>query len=175
MKEAMIDPGYADLFDLFYRENYPRIYRYTFRLVGNSEEAEQLTQDSFKNLYAVFADGTRVTDVKALAYRIAHNACMNFIKRDEKLKNILSQKTCLPRLSAPSAEDVLIAKQRLELLRQAILSLSKRDQQCLLLYWEGYSYKEIAEIVQIRRTSIGKVLARAVSTLSGTCVQGDLR
>jgi RNA polymerase sigma-70 factor (ECF subfamily) len=170
-----LNADHPDFFDLIYRENYPGIYRYSFRLVGNSEEAEQLTQESFKSLYALFTNGTRIVDFKALAYRITHNVCLNFLKRNDKLKKIIKQETLLSGPSAPSAEDVLIANQRVEYLRQAILGLSKRDQECLLLYLEGFSYKEIAEIAHIRRTSIGKVLARAIDSLSGICLQRELR
>lgn len=167
-----MDAGRSDLFDVFYRENYPRIYRYSYRLVGNSEEAEQLTQESFKNLYCVLANSTRITDIKALAYRIAHNVCINFLKKGDKFKNILGHKDYAFPPSAPSAEDEVIASNRLELLRQAILSLSKRDQRCLLLYWEGFSYREISTITNIRGTSVGKILARAVNKLSNECQRG---
>lgn len=149
MKSAMMDAGRSVLFDLFYRENYPRNFRYSYRLVGNSEEAEQLTQESFKNLYCVFANGTRITDIKALAYRIAHNVCINYLKKGDKFKNVLEHKAYAFPLSVPSAEDEVIASNRLELLRQAILSLSKRDQRCLFLYWEGFSYREISTITNI--------------------------
>jgi RNA polymerase sigma-70 factor (ECF subfamily) len=167
--------SHSDLFGLFYRENYPGIYRYTYRFVRNSEEAEQLTQESFKKLYAVFVNGTEAADIKALAYRITHNTCLNFLKKEEKLKSVLKQRvpTTLP--SAPSAEDVVIAKQRLELLHQGIMSLSKRDQQCLFLYWEGFSYKEISAIAHIRRTSVGKILARAINSLSHVCIGGGMQ
>lgn len=169
----MMDAGRSDLFDLFYRENYPRIYRYSYRLVGNSEEAEQLTQESFKNLFCVFTNGTRITDIKALAYRMAHNACINFLKKGDKFKTVIGHRNRAFPLSAPSAEDEVIARHRLELLRRAILNLSKRDQQCLFLYWEGFSYKEISAITHIRGTSIGRILARAVSRLSNQCQRGE--
>jgi len=167
-----MDAGRSDLFDQFYRENYPRIYRYSYRLVGNSEEAEQLTQESFKNLYCVFANGTRITDIKALAYRIAHNVCLNFLKKGDKFKNVLGHNGYAIPLSVPSVEDEVIAKHRLELLRKAILSLSKRDQRCLFLYWEGFSYREISTIANIRGTSIGRILARAINRLSNERQRG---
>lgn len=170
-----MNAGHPDFFDLIYRENYSRIFRYSFRLVGNSEDAEQLTQESFKSLYALCMNGTRIVDGKALAYRIAHNVCLNFLKRDEKLKNIMKQEAFSPRPSAPSAEDVLIANRGVEFLRRAILSLPKRDRECLLLYLEGLTYNEIAEISHIRRTSIGKVLARAINNLSGLYLRRELR
>jgi RNA polymerase sigma-70 factor, ECF subfamily len=173
MKGAMMDAGRSSLFDVFYRENYPRIYRYSYRLVGNSEEAEQLTQESFKNLYCIFANGTRITDIKALAYRIAHNVCINFLKKGDKFKNILEHNGYAIPLSVPSVEDEVIAKHRLELLRKAILSLSKRDQRCLFLYWEGFSYREISTITNIRGTSIGRILARAINKLSNECQRGE--
>jgi len=62
-----------------------------------------------------------------------------------------------------------------EFLRRAILSLPKRDRECLLLYLEGLTYNEIAEISHIRRTSIGKVLARAINNLSGLYLRRELR
>jgi len=169
----MTGASQSDSFNLFYRENFPRIYKYSYRFVGNSEEAEQLTQEAFKNLYAALVNGKRVSDMSALAFRITHNICINYLKRDKRQKSIIMQRTQAHPESVSSTEDSVIAKQQLEFLRQSILGLPKRDQQCLFLYLEGFSYNEIATIVHIRRTSIGKILARAVNNLSSVCQRGE--
>jgi RNA polymerase sigma factor (sigma-70 family) len=44
---------------------------------------------------------------------------------------------------------------------EALAALPERDQEILLMRYSGFSYKEIAEVVEVAATSVGTLLARA--------------
>ena len=163
----------SGVFDACYREFYPKIYRYTFRLIGNHQEAEQLTQEAFASLYGYVSAGSQVRNVRALIYRIAHNACLNYLKRENKLEEILSQQVSLRTESLSNNEERLIKERRAALIRRALFRLPPRDQTCLLLYGEEFSYAEIAKAAGIKKTSVGKILARAAERLAQEIKDGD--
>jgi RNA polymerase sigma factor (sigma-70 family) len=50
--------------------------------------------------------------------------------------------------------------------RDALGQLSERDQTLVLLYQDRLSYAEMAEILGIKPTSIGKLLQRAIERLA---------
>lgn len=48
-----------------------------------------------------------------------------------------------------------------ELARKALEQLPERDREMLVLRYEGFSYKEIADVVNVAASSVGTLLARA--------------
>jgi RNA polymerase sigma factor (sigma-70 family) len=48
-----------------------------------------------------------------------------------------------------------------EVARAALETLAPRDREILLMRYSGFSYKEIAEAVEVSNTSVGTLLARA--------------
>jgi RNA polymerase sigma-70 factor (ECF subfamily) len=157
----------SETFNVYYREFYPKIYRYTFGLIGNHQEAEQLAQEAFASLYSYVSSGLRIQNVKALIYRIAHNKIVNYVKRREKLDRILRQHFDPTKSSSlGDEEEILIKKQRAVLIRRALFRLPPIGQKCVLLYQEGFSYSEIAESSGIKKTSVGKILARSIKRLA---------
>lgn len=67
---------------------------------------------------------------------------------------------------APSPEEAVERKERIREVRAALEQLSPRDREVLLLRQEGFSYKEIAQVVRVAPTSVGTLLARALDRFS---------
>lgn len=162
-----------EAFDSFYKDLFATIYRYAFRLVGNSQDADELTQESFTRLYDFLADGSDVRNPKLLIYRIVHNVCLNFLKRQKMLVKIMGRPIDVSLSFHTNEEESLQKEERAALVRQALKGLPQRDQRCLLFYQDGFSYAEIAEAVGIKKTSVGKILARALERLSREIRQGE--
>jgi RNA polymerase sigma-70 factor (ECF subfamily) len=171
-KITNMEEGRTEAYELFYREYFLKIYRYAFRFIGNSQEAEQLTQESFARLFDLLSNGSEVRNPKLLVYRIAHNICINSIKRQKTFGKIISRHKDLLTSSATSEEELSHEEMRAALVRNGLLRLRPRDQRCLFLYQDGFSYAEIAEAIGINKNSIGKILARALERLSREIQRG---
>ena len=159
-------------FNSFYMEYFPKIFKYTFFLLGNHEEAEQLTQETFTKLIDYFLSNTSIKSHKAIAYRIAGNSCVDYLRRKKKTKEILNQISAM-NSSQDDPDHKILKEKRIGLIRKALLNLPSRDQKCLFLYQEGFSYREIAETMKIKKTSTGKILSRATEKLAGQIRKGE--
>jgi len=169
----MITADAPETFNAWYQELYPKIYRYLFGLTGSHPEAEQLAQETFTGLYHMVSSRREVRNPQALAYRIAHNICLNHLKREKKYKDIIGRKAVLSADTALSREESLIEEQKAARAREALARLPERDRTCLLLYLEELSYSEISEALGVKKTSVGKILARAAERLGREIQNGD--
>ncbi|HET6446668.1 MAG TPA: sigma-70 family RNA polymerase sigma factor, partial [candidate division Zixibacteria bacterium] len=64
---------------IFYR-HYDRVYGVLFRLIGNRQEAEDVTQEVFIRLYRQPFEGQRDHNLSAWLYRVATNMGYNHIR-----------------------------------------------------------------------------------------------
>lgn len=145
---------------LFYR-HYDRVYGLLFRLVGNRQEAEDLTQEVFLKLYRHHFASGREHNVSAWLYRVATNMGYNAIRgrrRRWQRNNVL-----VPDPSdQPATPAETVARQETRAtVRAALAQLAPRDSQLLLLRQMGLSYAELAAACEVAPTSVGTLLRRA--------------
>jgi RNA polymerase sigma-70 factor, ECF subfamily len=65
-----------------------------------------------------------------------------------------------------SSEARMIQEEGKAVVRRALGTLRPRDQRLLILRHEGFSYREIAEVLGIAPTSVGTLLVRATTALA---------
>lgn len=153
------------IFENFYSNFFQNIYSYTYRLIGNREEAEQLTQHTFTKLYSYLGSNISIRNPKGLIYQIAQNNCFDYLRQKRKVK-IEMNKNFFSVSNPNNLDDEIIRRQKMELVRSALEQLPIRDQKCILLYQEGFTYGEISKIAKIKKSSVGKVLSRATERLA---------
>lgn len=61
----------------------------------------------------------------------------------------------------PSPDDQVLAEERRDRVRRALDRLTERERGLLLLRHEGYSYRQLAEALDLTESSVGTLLARA--------------
>ncbi len=159
-------------FNPVYEKNYPSIYRYIFRIVGNQEEANQIAQQTFMNFYRYMCTHPPLNNSKAMVFKIANNMCCDYLRKKKRSKNIANT-DLISMNTVTLPEDELLKDEKNKLFRTALQKLSLKDQQCLLLYHEGFSYAEISACLKIKENSIGKVLSRAIERLTRIIKNGE--
>lgn len=60
-----------------------------------------------------------------------------------------------------SIEDAAVINTEMRMIRKILDGMKPRDRICLLLKYSGYTYNEIADMLEIKRTSISQILSRA--------------
>jgi RNA polymerase sigma-70 factor, ECF subfamily len=141
------------------------VYRYLFRVLENRGEAEDLTQDVFLRLYICLHKGQTVTNTRAWVFRVAHNLAIDQQRRKihfEPLDSANLEEACDP---STGADQRLLDRERHRRLRDALTSLSSQEKHCLELRAEGLSYKEIADILDMRMPTLVKYLSRIIKKL----------
>jgi len=151
-------------FNDIYKRYYTSIYRLVSKFRVNSHDAEDIVQDVFVKLYLQFNSGNQVQYPKTWLYKVAVNVCINTVNRrkeTELLENVNSSEYG----TADSLETSIDQNEQEEIIRNALMKLKEQERLIVILYSEGLSYKEIAEVSGVKFTSISQNLSRALEKL----------
>ncbi len=146
------------------------LYSAALRMTRNPADAEDLVQETYLKAYRGFGGFTEGTNLKAWLYRILTNTYINSYRSkkrrpDETELDEVEDLYLYRRLggleavaASRSAEDELMDFFTDDEVKQAIEALPEQFRMAVLLAdVEGFSYKEIAEILDI---PIGTVMSR---------------
>jgi RNA polymerase sigma-70 factor (ECF subfamily) len=154
----------------FEREAIPllsELYGGALRLTRNPTDAEDLLQETFLRAYRGFASFKEGTNLRAWLYRILTNAFINIYRKRQREPQTVSDSDVeewylYDKLGAEgaeaSAEAQVLDSLPDEDVQEALASLPDQFRLAVLLAdVEGFSYKEIAEILDV---PIGTVMSR---------------
>ncbi len=152
-------------FEVLFHQHYDRVYGLLFRLLGNRDEAEDVTQEVFLKLHdhafsRRFLKRNREHNIGAWLYRTATNMGYNHIRGRQRRWQRNTILVPDPQ-GIPGAEKEVEQRERETAVRQTLATLPERDVQLLLMRQMGFSYAECAEAVGVAASSVGTLLARA--------------
>lgn len=149
-------------------------------LVGNQETAEDLTQEVFLRIYRARAGYQPNAKFSTWVFRIANNLASNSRRSRGRRKEVQLKTEESGPLGARPAEQLLADKSALmptrlfdrremqQHVREALESLSERQQMALLLHkFEGMSYVDIGETMELSPQAVKSLLSRARESLRG--------
>lgn len=73
--------GDVETFGTIFRHYHPRIYTYCYGTLRNSDDADDLAQETFLRAYRALGSTTPGLALSAWLYRIAINACTDLLRR----------------------------------------------------------------------------------------------
>jgi len=138
---------------------YPPLFRYCSRLTGDPDAADDLAQEAFVRLLDRGPRGP-AHGLRIWLFRVATNLIRDAARQKGNRGRILAGTP--PPDPVPSPEGDMERRERIQEVRAALEQLNPRDREVLLLRQEGFSYKEIAQVVRVAPTSVGTLLARAL-------------
>ena len=148
----------------------PSLYTAAMRMTRNAADAEDLVQETYLKAYRAFATFQEGTNLKAWLYRILTNTFINSYRSkkrrpDETELDEVEDLYLYRRLggleaaaAGRSAEEEVLDRFTDDEVKEALEALPEQFRMAVLLAdVEGFSYKEIAEILDI---PIGTVMSR---------------
>jgi len=153
--------GDDEAFVIIYEHFSPQIHRYVYRLVGNQELADDITQETFLKAFQSIHGIARDSNLGAWLYRIASNACFDVLRRRKLITwmPILDETDKSGEFTSDDFTPQVIESQ---LVRRALVEMPPALSVCLVLRSvEGFSCEEIAEILKIPKGTVFSRLARA--------------
>ena len=167
---AKIQDGDSAAFETLVLENQTKVYNLALRMVGNEEDAYDMSQEAFIKAYnslALFRGDSRFS---VWLYRLTTNVCLDFL-RSEGRKNhgsltYIGEEDEEKELEIPderfSPETLTEKKELREAVNRGLKSLPKEYRAILLLREiDGLSYEEIAEALSLEEGTVKSRIFRA--------------
>lgn len=158
---ALFRQGHEDAFQVIHERYRQRLFAYARQMLsGSRSDAEDAMQDVFLRAYgALRADGRPVT-LRAWLYRVAHNRCIDQLRRPLPAAIDLFDIT-----RGPSLLDPMEQAERREDLRRLVDDVRRLPEQqrsaLLMREMEGLSYKELSDALAVSTPAVKSLLVRA--------------
>lgn len=136
------------------------LVRYLTRRLGDRDWAEDVAQETFVRALRQ----ETIVNERAWVFAVAHNLVRDGARRDARNRRQLELMAAEVRETEGEEPDDAMTPdraERLRLARQALAALTERDRQALLLKEEGLDYQEIADVLEMEKSSVGTTLSRA--------------
>ena len=144
------------------------LYNTAYRMARNSEDAEDLVQETYLKAYKYYDKFQEGTNLKAWLFKILKNTFINsyrkrqqappesdFSEIEDSFESLVSEEVTR---KSKSPEEEFLANVLDEDIQQALVALPDDFRMVVLLAdLEGFSYKEIAEILGV---PVGTVMSR---------------
>jgi RNA polymerase sigma factor (sigma-70 family) len=148
-------------FDVLHERYRQRLFAYVRQMLsaGSRQDAEDVLQDVFVRAYgALRADG-REMNVRAWLYRVAHNRCIDHLRRP------VPPAAEIYEVSRKPLHDPMEEAQRREDLARLVEDISRLPEQqrsaLLMREIDGLSYQDLAEALDVSVPAIKSLLVRA--------------
>ena len=172
---ARIAKGDRDAFELLVNRHQTSILNLIYRFIGDRTQAKDLAQEVFIRVWQAAKTYKAKAKFTTWIYRITANLCFNELKSSRR-KNWflfhqsveLSGHTIEETLSdsAPSAEDLLLDKERSRQISDALQSLPYNQRMALVLKrYDDLPYEEIGRIMDCSVSAVESLLVRAKRNL----------
>ncbi|HWR00663.1 MAG TPA: RNA polymerase sigma factor [Chlorobaculum sp.] len=174
MEQQGITSGERFFSDLV-AEHQEMVVNTCFRFVFNREDAEDLAQEVFVEVYRSIDKFREEAKLSTWIYRIAVSKSLDHLRRLKRKKRFSSLKRIIgvddpaDTIAAPSGDnpaDVLADKERVAVLQEALEGLPDNQKTAFLLSkQDGYSNQEIADILQTTVPAVESLIHRAKKNL----------
>jgi len=161
----LITEGNKTAFSELVMRHSKKLYRISYRILSNRNDAEDIVQDAYLKLWDNPKIWNKQYKIKFTTwfYKIVINMSLDYRKKNkpetlgEQMETLADNNT---------SEDIMENKQKKELVEKFISELPERQQTALnLCFYEDISNKEAAEIMDVNLKALESLLMRAKENL----------
>jgi RNA polymerase sigma factor (sigma-70 family) len=149
-------------FEAAFLEHHSRVVGVLLRLVGERTRAEELANDVFWKLYRTPTLAQGNGGLGGWLYRTATNIGIDTLRAGARRRKYETEAARLREGAAAATplDDVVREEQRRRV-RAVLAAIKPVQAQILILRASGFSYKELADVLQAQPSGIGTMLSRA--------------
>ena len=164
--------GEISAFDKLMVRYQSRIYNLTYSILGNREDALDISQEAFLRAFRALGRFERKSAFYSWLYRIAMNLCIDFLRRRSHIPPISldSEKMQLPHNSIPARQPspakLVERKELQQQINAAVAMLAPMQKKVFMLrHWDGLQIKEIADVIDRSEGTVKAHLFHAARNL----------
>ena len=137
-----------------------RVYRFIVKNLKNDEDARDIVQNAFVKLW-IHHQQVEYKKARSYLFTVAYRNMIDFIRKSKRIDNVAE----VPERVHTTETRNFELREHLEL---SLAQLSETQRSVILLRdYEGYSYKEIAEITHLSEAQVNVYIYRARKKLQG--------
>ena len=158
--------GDQEAFNALFRNIYPELKAYGLALSNNEPLVQDALQNLFVKLWTRRAQLGHIESIKHYLYRSFRNTLLDLIKEEQKYLDLdqaqLEKKTAFIPLDPADKKSILAAKNISYLLEQLPV---KQKEIIYLRFYNHLSFKEIAEVMDLRYQTVRNYSVKAIQYL----------
>ena len=159
--------GDEQAFESLFKKYYQLLLKVAKFVIEDSEQSEELVQDIFVNVWEKRSNVNPDASFKNYMITAVRNRCYNHIKAKKKTHSIDDDETWQEELVADSRTESRVNFNEMQ--RAIEAAIDKLPQQCKIIFqlsrYEGMSYKEIAEALDLAPKTVENQVGRALKML----------
>ncbi len=159
----LVQQGNKEAFGTLLNRYETKLWRYASKFTQNNEDAKDLVQDVFIKAYTNLQSFDSSRRFSPWIYRIAHNECINAIKKKGREPlGFFDPDLLFPHpLAKEGADDLTKRREIRDVLDNALGQINTKYREPLVLYYfEEFEYQEIGDILHIPISTVGVRLKR---------------
>jgi len=135
------------------------MFRVGRKIVYDSDVVSDIVQEVFIYFFDKINRGEKVHYHKSWLYRATYNKCIDYWREKNRFETIDLTKAGTLEDENEDNTDAIVA------LNQVMEKLKPQERFLVILYSEGLSYKEMAEVTEMKYSSVGKTLSRTLKKI----------
>jgi len=149
--------GETDCFAPIVEKYSKQVFSLIVRIVGNREDAEELTQDTFMKVFKSLRSFHGDSAFSTWLYRIAYNIAVSATRKQKREVSYIEEDT-LPEIADEESEgswEEDLQNARLEYLQQALKMLSGDDRALIMMFYkDNLPMNEIASVTGMSEVNV---------------------
>ena len=162
---ALVRRGEDGAFEALFRRYQPRLLAFCRRMVGSTEDAEDVLQEVFVSAYRAIRADERPINARPWLYQIARNRCLSHLRRP--VPSGRESIDVFERQGGPSTEDAVQRREEFRRIVADVRELPQTQRSALLLREiDAFSHEQIAEALDTTVPAVKSLLVRARTALT---------
>ena len=142
------------------------LFRLALRITLNRAEAEDIVQDTLIKVWNQRYEWENIDSIEAFSLTLCRNLSLDRIRKKENNNDSLEDVKIAEPFASSNPQDRMIEKDKINLVKQIVDGLPEKQRSCMQLRdFEGKSYKEIAEVLEISEEQVKINIFRARQTV----------